>query len=236
MELLEPHAKIDYSIFKEIKFDRQLPKQLAYSTQADTLFLIDAAGYPAISNVIQLLKQWDRKATIDSKGATIFAVIFYYVVSKLNSGDYSYTTLTKEKTIEVLTYANDYLQKYFGSTSVALGDYQKLVRGNKAIPLSGLPDVIASMESEPYKNGLVKGRQGESYIELVKFTKTGPQIESIHSYGSSNKPDNRHYNDQMELFEKQQLKKCRWIKQQSIKMQKGFTIQNNSGNGLQLNW
>lgn len=206
MELLKPYEKIDYNHFKKIKFDRQLPRQLAYPTNTDTLFLLKETDHPAISDVINCLNQWDRKANTDSKGATIFAVIYYYVVDKLISGDKSYNILSKEKCIEVLTYTKDYLDKYFGTVTVSLGDYQKLVRGDKNIPLWGLPDVIASMESTPYKNGMVKGRQGESYIELVQFSKNGPVIESIHSYGSSNKPGNKHYDDQMEMFGQQQLK------------------------------
>ncbi|MEO6488948.1 MAG: penicillin acylase family protein, partial [Ferruginibacter sp.] len=206
MELLSPHERIDYLTFKKIKFDRQLPVDLAYSTNSDTLFLIRSADYPALSVVIDLLQNWDRKGSADSKGATVFAIIYYYVVDKLNAGDTSFKVLTKQKAVEVYTYANDYLQKFFKTTNVALGDYQKLVRGNKSIPLSGIPDVIASMQSAPYKNGMVKGTQGESYIELVKFTKKGPEIESIHSYGASNKKGNKHFDDQMEMFEKQQLK------------------------------
>ena len=206
MELLKPYNKIDYNTFKRIKFDRQLPNPLAYSTNTDTLFLLTPADYPAISDVMNSLQQWDRKAVVDSKGATIFSVIFYYVVDKLISGNNSYNTLTKEKCIEILNFTKDYLLKYFGRIDVPLGDYQKLVRGNKAIPLAGVPDVIASMESGPYKNGMVKGRQGESYIELVRFTKAGPQIESIHSYGASNKAGNKHFDDQMEMFERQELK------------------------------
>lgn len=206
MELLKPHEKLDYTTFKKIKFDRQLPQQLHYPSNADTLFLLNPADHPEIAEIINGLKQWDRKSDIDSKGATMFDVIYYFVVDKLYSGDNSYNTLTKVKCIEALTFTKDYLLKYFGTVQVPLGDYQKLVRGDKAIPLAGVPDVIASMESSPYKNGMVKGRQGESYIELVKFTKSGPQIESIHSYGASNKEGNKHFDDQMEMFEKQQLK------------------------------
>jgi acyl-homoserine-lactone acylase len=206
MELIAAHEKIDFSIFKQIKFDRQLPAKLAYPVNIDTLFLIRAADHPLIANVINTLQQWDKNANIESKGATIFDILYYYISDKLTKSDFSYYKITTEKSVEILTFVNSYLLKYFGSTSVALGDYQKLVRGDKALPLAGVPDVIASMESMPYKNGMVKGSQGESYIELVKFTKTGPQIESIHSYGASNKAGNKHYDDQMEMFEKQQLK------------------------------
>lgn len=66
--------------------------------------------------------------------------------------------------------------------------------------VAGLPDVIASMESEPFTSGRVKARQGESYIELVRFTKDGTEIETINCYGTSNIPGDKHYDDQMELF------------------------------------
>ena len=90
--------------------------------------------------------------------------------------------------------------KYFGKTKVMLGEYQKLVRGNKELPSFGLPDVITAMSSTSYKDGKVRVFSGESYIELVKFTNSGPEIESIISYGSSDKVDSKHYSDQMDLY------------------------------------
>src|SRR6185295_3996561 len=98
------------------------------------------------------------------------------------------------------------LREHFGTTDVTLGQYQKLVRGDKAIPLPGIPDVISAMRSVPYKNGMVKGEQGESYIELVKFTLQGPQIESVNCYGASNRRGSEHFDDQMELFTTQKTK------------------------------
>jgi len=63
----------------------------------------------------------------------------------------------------------------------------------------------------------VRGVQGESYIELVRFTSDGPQIESIHSYGASNKVDSPHYNDQMETFTAQKTKTMTFNKEQIYK-------------------
>ena len=117
-----------------------------------------------------------------------------------------YPSLTKAKCIEILTSIKSELVKNFGTTQVPLGEYQKLVRGQKEISLPGLPDVIASMLSVPHGKGRVKGNQGESYIELVKFTSQGPEIESINCYGASNNPSSPHYADQMELFVQQQTK------------------------------
>ena len=68
------------------------------------------------------------------------------------------------------------------------------------------------MSSIPYKDGKVKVTAGESYIELVKFTPNGPEIESVISYGSSDHPDSPHYNDQMELYTSYKTKKMTFDK------------------------
>lgn len=107
--------------------------------------------------------------------------------------------------------------QYFGKTNVPLGDYQKHVRGDKSIPLPGLPDVLTAMYSVTWKNGMVKGNQGESYIELVRFTKDGPIIESINTYGASAKKGSPHYTDQMEMFAAQKTKKMSLKKEDAYK-------------------
>ena len=47
---------------------------------------------------------------------------------------------------------------------------------------------------------------GESYIELVRFSKNKVEIESVNAFGSSNKPGSAHYTDQMQMFVDQKLK------------------------------
>jgi len=205
MDLIAQYPKLNYENFKRIKYDQQLPQKLAYQTQADTLFLLDPNNYPELSNLITILNQWDRKATIESKGAALFSIIYYQVVKEQRAGA-SYRTLSKNKCLELLIFAKAYLVKHFGNIDVSLGQYQKLVRGDKAISLSGIPDVIADMHSGPYEDGRVKGGQGESYIELVKFTAQGPEIETVNCYGASNNPDSEHYADQMKLFVEKKTK------------------------------
>ncbi|MBC7867886.1 MAG: penicillin acylase family protein, partial [Gloeobacteraceae cyanobacterium ES-bin-316] len=207
MELLKPLDKISYDNFKKIKFDGQLPAKLNYiGTNTDTLFMLNENEYPALTELISTLNKWDRKSNTESRGAAAFAIMYYYITDKLSKGQNEYHNLSKQKCVEIMNYAKTYMETHFGKASITLGEYQKLVKGNKTIPLPGLPDVIASMESEPFKNGMVKGRQGESFIQLVKFGKDGPQIETIHSYGASKKAASKHYNDQMEMFTAQQLK------------------------------
>ena len=118
----------------------------------------------------------------------------------------SYQYISKRKSLDLLQFAREYLLANFGRTNVVLGEYQKLVRGNKEVALPGIPDVISAMRSGPFENGKVKGEQGESYIELVRFTPQGPEIESVNCFGASNRPNSPHYADQMELFVQQKTK------------------------------
>ena len=124
--------------------------------------------------------------------------------------------------MSALTDTKSYLIKNFGSTNITLGDFQKLVRGDKEIPIWGLPDVITAMSSRPYKNGMHKVTQGESYIGLVRFNKDGPILESIISYGNSDNPESDHYTDQMDLYSKFKTKKMTFDKEQIYKEAKSI--------------
>ena len=73
------------------------------------------------------------------------------------------------------------------------------------------------MSSIPHKDGKVKVVSGESYIELVRFTPEGTQIESSISYGSSDHPDSPHFADQMELYTKFNTKKMSLSKEDAYK-------------------
>jgi len=206
MELMKQYDKVSFEDFKSIKYDVQLPKDLHFPVNIDTLFLLDENQYPEIADLIRLLKQWDRKGTIDSKGAAVFAV-FFYQIAPIYEKDPSLKFLTQEVCVQTLTYVKDYLIRYFGSTNVTLGQYQRLERGDRSMPLAGLPDVLAAMYCTPSENGRVKGTIGDCYIGLVKFTPAGPEIETVTNYGASNRKGSAHYADQMQLYQQQRTKK-----------------------------
>jgi acyl-homoserine-lactone acylase len=206
MELMKQFDRVSYEDFKRIKYDVQLPHKLHYPVNIDTLFLLDENRYPQLADVIGLLKGWDRKGTVDSKGATVFGVFFYYIAPRYEN-DNSFTAMTEEMCVEALTFVKDYLIRNFGSTSVTLGQYQRLERGEKSMPLAGLPDVLAAMYCKPTENGRMRGAIGDCYIGFVKFTPSGPEIETINCYGASNRKGSQHYSDQMRLYQQQKTKK-----------------------------
>ena len=205
--LIDQYDRLDYNDFKKIKYDHQYPNPYRFNwMNIDYLDQLESKQYPEIATLIERLQSWDRKAAANSLGAGTFAVFynelrpFYRKVPKPKIIPASFL-------IEALRNTKKYLLKHFNTTEVTLGDYQKLVRGSKELPIFGLPDVITAMAASPYKNGKVKVVSGESYIELVRFTPEGPEIESVISYGSSDHPDSPHYNDQMELYAQFKTKK-----------------------------
>ncbi|MEO8402950.1 MAG: penicillin acylase family protein [Chitinophagaceae bacterium] len=215
-ELVQGVNKFDYEQFKRIKFDEQLPKELKYPYGIDIMFSLDANNYPQLRDVITTFQQWDRKAIATSKGAAIFLLVYYHVAERMKGA--APRQLTLEESVEAYQYVYDYMMKYFGKTDLVLGDIEKLVRGDQALPANGVPDVLASSYSEPYKNGQRKVNSGDAYICFVRYPKTGlPLIESVNTFGASSHPDSPHFRDQEEMFRQQKTKRMTLDKKEILR-------------------
>jgi acyl-homoserine-lactone acylase len=200
LQLLEEEERIDYKRFKRIKYDHQLPTPLQYNyMDLNPLFDMRAADYPEVGTLLIDIQNWDRITNPTSYGAGAYASLyyqltpFYYQLGKDR-------VFTKEALYKALKITKDHLKTYFNAERIQLGEFQKLVRGNKELPIYGLPDVVTAMKGQPYKDGKIKITHGESYIGLVRFTPTKTYFESVISFGNSRRPESPHYTDQMELY------------------------------------
>ncbi|MBY0478663.1 MAG: penicillin acylase family protein [Chitinophagaceae bacterium] len=211
-----PTAKLDYTSFKQIKFDKQLPATLRYPHNIDTMFLLNETDYPQFATVIKHLKAWDKKGTADSKGAAVFLLSYLHLSKKLSMQ--APRSITKNEAVETYAYAHDYMIKHFNTTDLTLGDLQKLVRGNKEWPLWGFPDLLSPQWTAPYKDGKLKSVGGDGLIMFIRFQKnTLPQIETVNMYGASAKPGNKHFDDQVEMYLQQKTKKMTLNKEEVYK-------------------
>ena len=200
LQLLEEEERIDYKRFKRIKYDHQLPTPLQYNyMDLNPLFDMKVADYPEVSTLLTDIQNWDRITNTTSYGAGAYASLyyqltpFYYQLGKDR-------VFTKEALYEALKITKAHLKTYFNAERIQLGEFQKLVRGNKELPIFGLPDVVTAMRGQPYKDGKIKITHGESYIGLVRFTPNKTYFESVISFGNSRRPESPHYTDQMELY------------------------------------
>lgn len=212
--------KVDYTRFKQIKFDQQLPKELKYTYGIDSMFKLPAADYPQLAEIIKTFQQWDRKAVANSKGAAIFLYTYYYLAGKLKG--VPSRQITKAEAVETFQYVHDHMMKNFGKTDLTLGDVQKLVRGDDARPVWGFPDVLTASFSEPYINGMRKMTGGDAYICFVRYPKDGslPKIESVNTFGASMDPASPHFKDQMGMFLAQETKRMTLDKKEVLRTAK----------------
>jgi acyl-homoserine-lactone acylase len=200
LQLLEEQELIDYTRFKRIKYDHQLPTPLQYNyMDLNPLFEMKAVDYPEVSVLLTDIKNWDRITNPNSYGAGAYASLYYQLTPfYYELGDDR--IFTHEVLYKALKITKEYLKTHFNTERIQLGDFQKLVRGNKELPIFGLPDVVTAMRGVPYKDGRIKITHGESYIGLVRFTPTKTYYESVISFGNSRRPKSPHYTDQMELY------------------------------------
>ena len=82
-----------------------------------------------------------------------------------------------------------------------------------------MPDVLAAVMSEPYKDGTRKMNSGDAYINIVRFPKDGslPHIESVNTFGASMHKDSPHFADQRAMYQAQVLKPMTLDKNEVIK-------------------
>jgi acyl-homoserine-lactone acylase len=199
-ELIPQFDKLSYEDFKSLKYDGQYPAKFYFPTDINVFSEFNSNEKPELKAEIELIKNWDRKTNIENHGAALFSIFIAKIAEKYGYNNFE-KVLNKQEAYERLAEAKQYMITHFGSTNVPLGDVQKLVRGNKELPIWGMADVLTAMYCAEYKNGVRKGFVGDSYIQLVKFTKGKlPEIESVINYGASSHADSPHYIDQMQMF------------------------------------
>uniref|UniRef100_UPI00258783F3 penicillin acylase family protein n=1 Tax=Algoriphagus sp. TaxID=1872435 RepID=UPI00258783F3 len=217
-ELMPGTGRISWEQFERIKFDQTLPQNLAFRTDMGLLFELDSAAYPEIEKQIKALKNWNKEAAVDSEGAAVFAFVYYYWWDEFAKSGRSFeTVLSEEEAVQGLRAAKKHFEAHFGKELVPLGEYQRLVRGEKSLPIWGLDDVLAAIRSTPWEKGRRKAVQGESYMLMARFGEGLPILKSINVYGASNRPDSPHYADQMERFVNRELKPMTLDKEEVLK-------------------
>lgn len=210
-ELISEKDKITFDDFKQMKYDITLPDSIVpvFNIPFAQLMSMEPKDYPEIADELKLIQQWDRRADTNSIAATLVLLSGYYLKNmmeedcKMYKHDHSFNVSCYLKAVKA---AKKHLYTHFGTIQVPLGQVQRHVRGDKDLAIPGFPDVIAAMYCLPTSNGTYRTFAGESYIQLVRFSKEGTQIETINAYGASNHPSSSHYTDQMELFVKQKTK------------------------------
>lgn len=205
-ELIADKEKVTYDDFWDIKYDISYPDTLIILRGFDITELneMQPADYPNIADALTRIQAFDGSC---DRADTNFAIMLHtlYNLNDLVKGSLK-DSLKKDATFRKQVYAEqvkaakDTMMHYFGTLNVPLSEVQILERGGKEVGVGGGPDILRAVYCERWKGGKFRMIVGDSYVQMVRFTKDGPEIKSINAFGASSKPDSPHYTDQMELF------------------------------------
>ena len=221
----EVKGKYSWKDFLRIKFDKfyHTDSTASYRKNFKNLYQLDEKKHPEIADAIQKIKKWNLEGQPDNREAALGLVTHYHLAEKLDV-PFAFFMIRKEPVpeadvVEALTYAKHFLIKTHGSIDIPLGEVQRLIRGNVSLPASGLAEVPRAATPKLYdkKKGIFRITHGDGYMQLVKFSKAGVELHSIHNYGQSSNPDSPHYTDQMKLFSEEKFKPMTFDKEEILK-------------------
>lgn len=204
--LLNEHKGVfSWQDFMRIKFDKQYDDSGRYMRNFKALFTLDETKYPDLKEAILKIKAWNLAGDAKDKNASI-AMLTNKFLAKGTRFPYAFLMikeqpLTETEVVNALTKAKQYLIKHYNTLDIELGQVQRLSRGDKNYPISGLSEVPRAIDTKYDKEkGFYKATAGDGYMQFVKFGKEGTEIQSIAPFGASTHPNSKHYTDQMDLF------------------------------------
>jgi len=210
--LLAIPGKLSWQDFLNVKFDKAYCKTESYARNFKIAFELSESKYPDIADAIAKLKKWNLQGDINNREAAL-AMIMHERLNKKWKVPFAFLTIKREpmqedELVDALRYARKFMLAKYGTIDVKLGDVQRLIRGDKSYPASGLREVPRAADPKLYdkKKGIWRIVNGDGYIQMNRYNKTGVEINSINAYGASAHSDSKHYTDQMELFSNEQFK------------------------------
>ena len=211
-EILEGLSHIDYEGVKKLKFDIQFPDSMVFLKNYPImgLFSMKPENHPEVADVITKFNNWNfRGDSTNMEAATVLTMMYEmyndnsFSVEDVRDND----SIRTEFFLKNMRSTKERLLKHFGTLDVPLGQVQVLSRGGIDLAINGGPDAIRAVYCQEREDGKLAMYIGDGLVQLVKFTKDGPEIESISPYGASNKPGGKHYTTQMKKFVANEFKK-----------------------------
>lgn len=181
-----------------------------------------AGGSARARRAAEVLAQWDRQATAQSRGAVLF---MGWAQAAMAGGATLFRTpwsineaLTTPRgladpaaAVQALEAAAAQVEQAFGALDVAWGDVMRLRRGDHDLPGNGAPGdpfgVFRVAYYVPDSDGKHAMVAGDTYYAITEF---GDPVRArvLTAYGNATQRGSRHIGDQLELFARQEMREA----------------------------
>ncbi|MED6315583.1 MAG: penicillin acylase family protein, partial [Verrucomicrobiota bacterium] len=211
IELYGGDDSITHEEFLRYKYDKMYSEKSELRIQVND-FLKAQPKSNELKKEFELLKQWNGETTKDNRSAALVMLTFR---PRSNSNKLK---TEHQRTLEQLKKASKDLQKHFGRIDVEWGKVNRLVRGDKNLPLGGGPDTLRAIYGRPQDNGTLAGMAGDCFIQFVEWDRKGKlQAWAINQFGSNpSNPESPHHTDQATLFAQERLRKVPFTREEVL--------------------
>lgn len=210
--LLAADPSITFDELVAIKFDVVYDETSAPVRLRDRILGLGLEGTSAdIDRALETIARWDRSADRADRATALIVV----TLAELLAADVDINPSQLAEPIDVsdgelaaaFTAAVETLVDRFGRVDPPWGDVNRLVRGDRDLPLDGGPDLLRAVYGR-LVDGRFEGIAGDAYVLVVSFRPDGTVTSrSVHQFGSATlRPDSPHYADQADLFARNELK------------------------------
>jgi penicillin amidase len=219
-EILAENKKFTFDDWRRVAFDtrvlgadKHLPRMLDNLKKK-------LGNNPKMSEPLQVLSSWDHRSTTTSVGMTLFTLwIDQLENSNVNPTD-DVNPPDQDGVANEFVKVIDALEKNFGTWRVGWGEISRLQRYDEstndnfsdagpsvAVPgVTGRDGAVFTFYAQPAERLKRRyGVAGATYVSVVEF---GPQVRAltIHPFGSSGDPNNKHFMDQSPLYARGEFK------------------------------
>ncbi len=153
---------------------------------------------------VDLLRNWDNRAGVDSRATLLFAVWkerFDPLLAQKTDAQRRDALVLENLALEALRMAVEYMMTTYGRLDVPWGEVHVIERGGETFPVGGSPpgtEALHTTQSEQGEDGLLRVTGGSAFTMVVSLTQP-VQAWSILPYGNSEDPQSPHYSDQAAL-------------------------------------
>lgn len=184
--------------FQGFKYDISYSYRSDIARLAQSLAALDPKGDPDVIAAQGVVRNWDLKANIPSRGAAL--VLFTATLLQQGGG--------KVTPLEALQRAMAILKTYYGRIDPTWGEVNRIRRGKLDMPVDGGPDTYRAIYGRPGADARLTAQAGDTFIMFVTWAHDSQVVSrSVHQFGSATLDETSpHYADQTPLFAQERTK------------------------------
>ncbi|HIG29568.1 MAG TPA: acylase [Verrucomicrobiales bacterium] len=208
-------SSVTFDELKQYKLSTRM--ELADRILDDLEHAVQKYGNSKSKKAFEVLKNWDRNADAESRGAVLFAAWAF----EMGSGMYRENWNSKRpretpdglkdppEAVRVLLKVADRVRKDYGSLDVPWGKVYRLRYAGKDLPANGATGALGVFRVVSYKKDRRSkkyiGQSGDSYVAFIEFSDP-VRAEALMTYGNSTQPHSSHRGDQLDLFSQKKFR------------------------------